>query len=653
MQINKLMKLGKKLAVVATVAMTMAIPLTAYAAPSNFNAEYYAAQNPDVVKVYGSSYEALARHYDMFGLYEGRNAYVGDTKAAFIRLANAHYASGTGLASVFDAKWYAAHNPDAVKEFGNDPYKLFEHFVIYGLAEGRMPSETFNAEAFFSENGALAAVVAKAFEDVPTASETSFVQIAKQVTESVNPVVANPVANVVTETTNNNENNTPSNNNPSNVEEESTTTNNQSVNKLEVVRQMTAQSNRSAQLLTRQATSMNNKVTQAQEQIAAIKSEIAAAGGNMTQEQKAAFQDRINAAMALATSAQEEAIVLSRTAEQVHATTDASCSYAYNYYTELNATKNTLVSKQSSLEQQKITAEEALAVASVNFGLTTEALNNAQAALDNATAVYADALSAVAALKGQKTTQAAVVAQAQAEFQAAEKAVLNAANSNQEVQRLLYERQLLQDAYDNMSDELKNSSSGETMLQEINNRTAQANQIGNAATEDLRTDLVNKGNAYNYANNDLTNINNQLADAESACAEAYADKMDASADFQQAKANNDAVNSEINSLNAEISNLDAQITSTTEAITQVENTMSEVESCGIAMAADRATDYGVMRATDNVLGDTGVSTVLNDAEDAREDVANATIVPPTTPDENSTENTSEENTSENNSYNQD
>ena len=159
MQLNRIMKLSKKLAIVATAAMTMAMPLTAYAAPSNFNAAYYAAQNPDGVKVYGSSYEALARHYDTFGMLEGRNAYAGDTKAAFIRLANAHYASGTGLAKVFDAKWYASQNPDAVKICGNDPLRLFEHFIIYGLAEGRVPSENFNAEQFFSENAALAVVV--------------------------------------------------------------------------------------------------------------------------------------------------------------------------------------------------------------------------------------------------------------------------------------------------------------------------------------------------------------------------------------------------------------------------------------------------------------------------------------------------------------
>ena len=176
MQMNRLMKLSKKLAV---VAITMAMPLTAYAAPANFNASYYAAQNPD-----------------------------------------------------------------AVKAFGNDPFKLFEQFIIYGLSEGRVPSENFNAQEFFKENAALAVVVSQAFADVPTASTNSFVQVANQVAATVNAVYADPAGNNVTDnnTTNNTENNTPSNNNSSNANGDSTASNNnQSVNKLQAIKQMTAQ----------------------------------------------------------------------------------------------------------------------------------------------------------------------------------------------------------------------------------------------------------------------------------------------------------------------------------------------------------------------------------------------------------------------------
>lgn len=47
MQKNMLMKISKSIAVAVTVAMTASMPVTALAAPANFSAAYYAAQNND------------------------------------------------------------------------------------------------------------------------------------------------------------------------------------------------------------------------------------------------------------------------------------------------------------------------------------------------------------------------------------------------------------------------------------------------------------------------------------------------------------------------------------------------------------------------------------------------------------------------------
>lgn len=64
--------------IVLSVAGIMGSSLTAYAAPAVmpdgvvFDAEFYAANNPDVVTVYGTDTSALYRHYVEYGKAEGR-----------------------------------------------------------------------------------------------------------------------------------------------------------------------------------------------------------------------------------------------------------------------------------------------------------------------------------------------------------------------------------------------------------------------------------------------------------------------------------------------------------------------------------------------------------------------------------------------------
>ncbi len=49
---------------------------------------------------------------------------------------------------IFDAKYYAEHNPDVVLVKGDNPDKLLEHYLQYGLIEGRNASATFNAHSY-------------------------------------------------------------------------------------------------------------------------------------------------------------------------------------------------------------------------------------------------------------------------------------------------------------------------------------------------------------------------------------------------------------------------------------------------------------------------------------------------------------------------
>jgi len=105
------------------------IPGRAMAAPKTmadgtvFDAQYYAASNPDVVAVFGTSEAMLYYHYSLCGKLEGRlpAAPGGNTQAS----------------AGFDAAYYAARYPDVKAAFGNNASALLAHYNAFGKAEGR------------------------------------------------------------------------------------------------------------------------------------------------------------------------------------------------------------------------------------------------------------------------------------------------------------------------------------------------------------------------------------------------------------------------------------------------------------------------------------------------------------------------------------
>ena len=95
-----------------------------------FDAEYYAANNADVVAVFGTDPNWLYLHYSLCGKAEGRLPYApGATGAAT-----------TASSAGFDAAYYAARYPDVAAVMGTDPAMLKMHYDLCGKAEGRFPS---------------------------------------------------------------------------------------------------------------------------------------------------------------------------------------------------------------------------------------------------------------------------------------------------------------------------------------------------------------------------------------------------------------------------------------------------------------------------------------------------------------------------------
>ena len=103
-----------------------------------FDPEYYAQQNPDVVKAVGTDKNALYAHYQHYGKAEGRLPFVSTTGIS--QVMTKHLVMPLPGGEWFDPAYYAENNPDVVKVVGADPSSLYNHYLEHGKAEGRKPN---------------------------------------------------------------------------------------------------------------------------------------------------------------------------------------------------------------------------------------------------------------------------------------------------------------------------------------------------------------------------------------------------------------------------------------------------------------------------------------------------------------------------------
>lgn len=100
-----------------------------------FDPVYYAVTYPDVVAVFGTDHQALLNHYLTYGINEGRLPYEGALPGTDIQGLSAD------TISKFDPAYYAAVYPDVFAVFGLNPQLLLNHYLTYGMKEGRIPYE--------------------------------------------------------------------------------------------------------------------------------------------------------------------------------------------------------------------------------------------------------------------------------------------------------------------------------------------------------------------------------------------------------------------------------------------------------------------------------------------------------------------------------
>ena len=148
-----------------------------------FDAKYYLNRYSDLKSAFGNDYAAALKHFVEYGMKEGRQAsvefalnvyksnYEDLTKAfgtnnvlyywhymnygraegrnAMTRIPSTVY-DGVDYSAVYDYEYYRAHNEDLARAYGDVSDKFLEHFVKYGMKEGRQASAEFKLKAYKS-----------------------------------------------------------------------------------------------------------------------------------------------------------------------------------------------------------------------------------------------------------------------------------------------------------------------------------------------------------------------------------------------------------------------------------------------------------------------------------------------------------------------
>ena len=131
---------------------------------ASFNVQNYKKNYSDLQKAYGNNTRAYYIHFLTHGVYEGRSSnggYNGGGVPADDDNTKTTILNGVNYSAVYDYDWYTTHNPDVKKAFGTDYKKTLQHFVNYGMKEGRQGIGSFNVHSYRNQYADLRA----AFDD--------------------------------------------------------------------------------------------------------------------------------------------------------------------------------------------------------------------------------------------------------------------------------------------------------------------------------------------------------------------------------------------------------------------------------------------------------------------------------------------------------
>lgn len=110
---------------------------------AGFNVQSYRNQYADLRSTFGTDLRAYYTHYVTCGKAEGRVAVGCDT----LQNAITTY-GGVNYSAVYDYNYYVANNADVARVYGDDDVAILQHFINYGMTEGRQACSEFNVGTY-------------------------------------------------------------------------------------------------------------------------------------------------------------------------------------------------------------------------------------------------------------------------------------------------------------------------------------------------------------------------------------------------------------------------------------------------------------------------------------------------------------------------
>ncbi len=128
-------------------------------AKSSFDVIAYKNSNKDLRVAFGNDLKAYFAHYINYGKSEGRVVTGSRTITDPITEYN-----GIDYSKVYDYNYYIQNNQDVYAVYGEDDISALQHFVTYGMSEGRQAKNTFNVYTYVANNQDLRAVFGENWE---------------------------------------------------------------------------------------------------------------------------------------------------------------------------------------------------------------------------------------------------------------------------------------------------------------------------------------------------------------------------------------------------------------------------------------------------------------------------------------------------------
>ena len=112
-------------------------------AKSGFNVTSYRLQYADLRRAYGADLKSYYMHYVNYGAKEGRSGIGCTTLQGAVTVLG-----GVDYSAVYDYQYYVNKYADIKTAYGYDDLAVLQHFVNYGMKEGRQAKSSFDVNSY-------------------------------------------------------------------------------------------------------------------------------------------------------------------------------------------------------------------------------------------------------------------------------------------------------------------------------------------------------------------------------------------------------------------------------------------------------------------------------------------------------------------------